>query len=228
MTINKRMIILASIVVVIILGLLFIYTSTRGYELNIRFSDQETKQTVKIYKADDTNPVKELTGPNYKTNLPKDEYTVVVEEGEKYKEFAKTFKLESSSTIDVGLIYKREYFDNILKPQEEVIKGVIRKSVSIPPGYEINNGSLLKDENWYGTTISVKNPSQLTIDATKADTYRVILQKTNGEWKLITVPPEISISSIKYPKVPKDIIKLANLVPVEINDQEQTRWQQEW
>jgi hypothetical protein len=217
-----------SLFFIVLLLLFFLYLNNRSYELKINFNNDIRPQVIKVYKASQPEPLKEVMGPEYKTQLPKGEYLIFVEETDKTKEYTTNFNIDKNSTLDINLIYRRDYLDKLLQPQEDEIKKIIERTVVLPAGYKINDGSLLGSPEWYGTTLSVGSPRQLKIDEKYADIYRVIVGKEKGVWRVRTLPPEIIISNITYKDIPKDVINLANLIPVDINDKEQTRWQSEW
>lgn len=72
--------------------------------------------------------------------------------------------------------------------------------------YTFEKGTLYNQASWFGTTLTPKdsNPSQ------SADVLRVVAKKAGNGWELVTKPPQIIISGVVYPDIPKDIVRDLN------------------
>lgn len=234
MFVTKKLIVIILVILLAMFASVFLYTNLQRNTLELNFIGQANTQTIKVYsykqdaQTQNNKPITELSAQNNKVDLRPGEYLVQSEDSREFKPYSQIINLESDTVININPSYKREYLNLLLKPQEAEIKNVIRRTINLPPGYKINNGSLLKDTNWYGTTLSVDDVSQLKINQKNADIYRVVLKKVNNLWEVVTLPPEIIISNITYKDIPKEIINLANLVPPDVNNPEELRWQNEW
>lgn len=71
--------------------------------------------------------------------------------------------------------------------------------------YIIGSEALYGKGEWYGAVLTYKGS-----DMMNRDTLRVLLQKKSGVWILRTTPPELLLSSKKYPDVPKSVLQSIN------------------
>jgi len=75
----------------------------------------------------------------------------------------------------------------------------------IKTSYIISEGQLYDKGEWYGTTLTYKGK-----DSLNRDTLRVLMQKKQGVWVLRTTPPQILLSTVEYPDVPKSVLVSIN------------------
>ena len=86
------------------------------------------------------------------------------------------------------------------------IKSVLTASYPlIATDYTINKGSLFDEGQWYGTTLTYHGK-----DTMNRDTLRVLMQKKDGIWILLTKPPVLLLSTEAFPNVPKKILQAIN------------------
>lgn len=93
-----------------------------------------------------------------------------------------------------------------LTSERDTIDGVlIEKYPLIATSYVINKGELYEEGKWYGTTLTYKGA-----DLDNRDTLRVLLEKKNGVWILLTTPPRPLLSVKEFPDVPKSVLQAIN------------------
>ena len=71
--------------------------------------------------------------------------------------------------------------------------------------YTIEQGQLFDKGQWFGTTLTY-----LGTDKDNRDTLRVVMQKKDGNWILLTKPPRPLLSAKDFPNVPVSILKKIN------------------
>ena len=71
--------------------------------------------------------------------------------------------------------------------------------------YMIEKERLFEQGQWYGAILTYKGT-----DSDNRDTLRLILQKKGEKWIIRTTPPQIIVSSVTYPDIPKTILDTLN------------------
>jgi hypothetical protein len=100
----------------------------------------------------------------------------------------------------------RQQLQQKLTDEMSVISGVLTAAYpKITTDYIISKGQLFDEGEWYGTTLSYRGS-----DTLNRDTLRVLMQKKNGVWILRTTPPQILLSTQKFPDVPREILQTVN------------------
>lgn len=89
--------------------------------------------------------------------------------------------------------------------EPEILKVINTNYPQIATSYVINKGKLYGDGSWYGTTLTYTGT-----DTMSRDTLRILMQKQGDDWKLLTTPPQILLSTVEFPDVPKEILKDIN------------------
>ena len=75
----------------------------------------------------------------------------------------------------------------------------------IPTTYTIEQGQLFDKGQWFGTTLTY-----LGTDKDNRDTLRVVMEKKDGNWILLSKPPRPLLSAKDFPNVPVSILKKIN------------------
>lgn len=70
-----------------------------------------------------------------------------------------------------------------------------------PAEYSVSNGQLFMRGEWYGALLE---------SSSGQDTLRFVMQKKGGKWAVVTDPPEIVLSSVVYPDIPKGVLRAVN------------------
>ena len=106
-----------------------------------------------------------------------------------------TVKQRSSSELDTQL-----------KIEQPTITSVLTAAYpKVATDYEMNQGQLFDQGEWYGTTLTYKGA-----DSMNRDTLRVLMQKKQGVWVLRTAPPQPLLSTVEFPDVPKSVLQTIN------------------
>lgn len=199
----------------------FVSGREKPQDLQITFTSGVIGAPVKIYSvaADDDvdssafitpkNLVKEV-GQNTTVSLKRGKYVVVSQTGTDYEVQKSTVTLgDKPEKVVINPGYTEQKLNAILNQEagntRQVITAALSPSIS---GFKILPGKMYEKGEWYATTI-VPNLSAEELRLSYTDTYRVVLHKTNGSWKLATLP-ELTLSSLTYPDIPKHILADVN------------------
>lgn len=102
-------------------------------------------------------------------------------------------------TLTVHPNYSIQTLDNLLAGEEPAIKQVLQsKYPQVGKTFSVSAGKLYQRGEWYATLLKPSDPSQ--------DTYRVVLQKKDNVWQIVTDPPEIVLSKVRFPTIPGDVV----------------------
>jgi len=139
----------------------------------------------------------------------------VIPEGEKVAkdEIAFTVKDEDMS-VSITPGYSREYLDELLKTEEAAINTAV--TAAYPTQMQtrtIEKGTIFKKGEWFGALL-VSNDPNLDLRS-QTDYYRIILNKADGEWKVVGMP-QLVLTTAEFKDVPDDILREVNkLAPTE-------------
>jgi hypothetical protein len=88
-------------------------------------------------------------------------------------------------------------------------KPALQKLMGTIPGvgtsFKTNDGKLYQDGTWYGAII-YPNVSAETLRTSYVDVFHVVAHKESGNWKIITNPPDLALSTRTYLNIPRDIL----------------------
>lgn len=169
--------------------------------------------TVDIYKVSESEehgtgsgelgqPVASFT-KNEERRLPRGEYLATLRETADYKPYTQRFALESTKfELTVSPDYKEQKLAAALPAEKSAILAALTAAYpQLTSLYTVQEGWLYKQGNWYATKLTAKSGS-----ATQGDTLRLVMHKENNAWKVITNPPDITISGPRYPMIPIEIL----------------------
>lgn len=115
---------------------------------------------------------------------------------------------ESPLTQIVDVPYTNAYLEEILNNEQASITEAI--NVHIPElagSYSIPISTLYGRGEWYGALLT-NNYGYETY--TYGDDLRLLMHKENGNWRVLTEPPQITLNTIDYPDTPREILKSIN------------------
>ncbi len=87
---------------------------------------------------------------------------------------------------------------------DDIQAAIVTKYPQLISQFYVDKGQLLRQGDWYVSTLTYKSS---TNDNPK-DRYKIIMQKTNGQWAVIDTP-QITPTKYNFPQVPTDVIKNA-------------------
>jgi hypothetical protein len=217
----KKYIVISFIIIAVLFITFAAFSYFRSYQtLTIKFNRNVSGSTISVYKKIDgskNNLVTQVVAPSEPLRLKKGDYAVVFS-GQEYADKEVSVKLsDSPENITIEPSYTTEKLAKILTTEKDSIHNAIKnKYPQTRNEYTIDQGKLYELGTWYGTKIHIKQTAEQERE-NYVDTYRIVLKKSGGNWEVVTVPPEIVLSSKKYPSIPKDILIDINKNPEKDN-----------
>lgn len=212
----KKIILLLFTVVIIIGAILFIMRIKSYQTVEIKSMEKNSGLVLDVYHHDHEEDISSTTKQepaissipgNMTFKLKNGGYRLVSRQNDKYEQVIIDFNVSGQSlSLDIVTSFSDKELASLLPKEKQTIDRTIMKTYPSLGGiFVINGGKLFKHGEWYATTLTSKSTSN-----SDNDTLRIILEKKNGNWDVITKPPDLVISNMKYPDVPKDVIKSTN------------------
>lgn len=210
---NRRLLALGFFVIVIIAGiLLFINYNNSFQKLTVTIEGNQNIQA-KMYLASSADGASETSHENTVITTIKNTETVRIKKGiyvivlpgqSDYKEVKKRVELADEK---ISITFDPDYTDSkltaLLQQQaNDIQQAIFEKYPSMPSLYNINPGKLYKHGDWYATTLIYKDQS----DDFLSDTLRLVVQKEDSAWIVVTNPPQIIVSKVVYPDIPSAVV----------------------
>ena len=204
--------------IVVIGGLVGVSILTSYQTLTITYAATNPPVKTSVYKllagnegglgqaVDPKNLIKEVTKTT-KFKLKKGSYAVVTSGSADYQTQAISVTLGGTAqTVGIDPTYSTAKLQSQLVKEQNALAQAVTASVpAFTSKYKISSGKLYQHGDWYGALI-VPNLTDNQLSTQYVDNYRLVAHKENGAWKVLTLPPELIISSFKYPNVPHDIL----------------------
>lgn len=210
-------------IILLITILLVIFGSFAGYNylnstqlLSIDLSTQVTNPTITISENTETSDSgSEVNYSNIgsEIKLKKGNYRVTFQ-AENFTEQNIDVSLDDQpETLTIAPTYTDEQLSKLLKSEGTNITKVINQQIpETTSTYEITDGKLYQLGEWYAARLSIKQTPEQERE-NYIDIYKIVLKKEGEQWKLVTKPPELIISSPKYPAIPEEILIDVNKNP---------------
>jgi hypothetical protein len=136
-------------------------------------------------------------------------YVAIIKSSPIYSGFTKSFLVEKKSApqnLNLSVTYSRQKLDQLLPLESAALRSaILRHYPSLPNRYSIDGLRLYGLGEWASALLKPNHK----VSSDQADIYRVVLSRTTS-WIVVTSPPEIIISSKKYPTIPKDVLSNLN------------------
>lgn len=199
---KRKILITLAILIVIITASAYAWFVIMSHR-DITFDVRRQPLTIKIVD-DNKNTVATFTN-SQKINLKDGEYTAYPSGGD-VDESAITFRTNSkNTTIVIDPSVSLTTLNNSLgEEREEIIAKIFEKYPENIAQFTIGRGEMLRQADWYITTLSYKNDS----NDNPRDVYKIILHKKDGVWEVVG-KPEIIPTKYNFPSVPSDVVKNA-------------------
>jgi len=190
------------------------YSYVNSFQLlTVTYSQKESPLTLYANPEDENSSPKEIqtvtSGEEMK--LKKGNYTLRAK-GKMIADYEKSISLKDEPiSTSVAYQYSENYLASLLLSEQIKISKVLLSAYpKLPNLYDQSRQKLYGRGDFYGEILTYKGD-----DSDNRDTLRVLMQKKNGKWIVITKPPQINLSIEEYPFVPKsaliDINQLATL-----------------
>ena len=196
------------IIIIVVFFLLFTWGGVSYYNsltyLRVSFINV---QKVDAYNSDNRqSPAYSITKSADDLKLKHGGYYIHAYGSDGYADTYKTVTMTSRhQSIDIKPYYSQAHLDTLLTSELSSIQSTLSNQFDNLPQYQVQKGTLYHFGEWYGTSLKY-----IGNDLFNADTLHVVLQKTNGQWKVVTTEPSISLSKLTYPDIPRDVIESFN------------------
>ena len=207
----KRLLLFASVVIVVGLIGLLIFTNYRNgrQQLTVTYTDS-LNAVVSVYAAIDDgtpNPTRKKGGvvavihPGKPVTISKGPHILIVT-GDNLSPLNYGFMLDNSpATKHIDISYSQDYLKKLLPGvNADVTALIIQKYSQISQLYTIDSGQLYGEGDWYGTNLTYKGSIP-----DNRDSLRIVAHKESGAWKLVTTAL-ITVSAITYPSIPRYVL----------------------
>lgn len=185
---------------------------------NVQFNLSDRTDSITVYSANETDddsdsaPVAAGSLDKSGTLRLKTGSYYVAPEGNDISSDSINIEITNDTTeIKVNPYYSEDYlakhFSNEIPDAHQTIAEKYPKIIS---DYQIEDGAFYQFGDWYGTSLSLKNPDR----GESPDTYGVILHKTDGEWQ-VAAAPNLVFKYDDNPKIPRGVVDAVNRV---VND----------
>ncbi|TAH36627.1 hypothetical protein EYC59_00420 [Candidatus Saccharibacteria bacterium] len=213
---KKKLVLLAILVVILVTGLLVFRQYKISFQkVTININNSSSTVRVGLYERKDIEGEPQKTGEELQTitsgetfKLKKGMY-VLVPKGEQLDPTPIRLTVQATPVnLTLDIPYTQEYLQQLLTSESAAIQTAITaKYPTLTKDYTLNPGLLYHRGEWYGTTIDNKiGPENNRF----GDTLRLVLQKKDGQWVVLSTPPEILLSAPNYPQVPVDFLRIIN------------------
>lgn len=210
---NKKKIILVTLAVLAVVSGLVLYNLYINSRQTVTLNYDRELFTLSLYDSDEVDHVITKKGSSIKMVAPGEVFTlskgtyVIEPSGENIK--ADPIILPVGDT-PVNQTIEIPYSDTLLKSslateRDQIMATLTRTLPANLSLYIIEPGKLYKRGEWYATTLTYKNKV-----SESRDTLRLVMKKEADRWSLATKPPQISLSSVIYKDIPKDILSDIN------------------
>ncbi|MEI6481542.1 MAG: hypothetical protein WCO19_04540 [Candidatus Saccharibacteria bacterium] len=184
-------------------------------EVTIKYESSDIKIAPSIYRyshdndkeLNESDKINKSVTNNVKLRLKKGEYKLISKGDQDYHDSQLIFNVgNNKSVVNFNPSFSDLKLTALLEIEQPNIKDTLLKNYpSINALYRVAPGKLLDHGDWYITTLI-----PLSQEPSNSDNLKVVIQKKNTSWVLVTKPPDIVISKLRYPNIPKNILDEAN------------------
>lgn len=202
---NKRLIIFASLVIIMFGVIIGFYIYNQSTDLTIHSTDHDFD--IVLITNNSTTTVK----PNQRTRLKKRQYKLQIV-SDKYAATEQTINLTHSTTINLNLDYSQKFATKFFKPDREQLTTIIKNQHS-----SIKIHKILFYQRGQYAIVGIYKPSHLSSGNVQSrirsyssrPIFKIIFKKTNNQWQQLS-QPELIFYHKNYNDIPKEILQLAN------------------
>ena len=129
-------------------------------------------------------------------------YSIVTKANNEYQEYSQQFTVvDQPINLEITPSYSPAKLQSTLASERTAILQAITTAYpQIESLYTIETGWLYEKGDWYATKLVHKGGGN------QSDTLRLVAQKQDGSWKVITNPPDITVSQAQYPDIPQAVV----------------------
>lgn len=215
---RKRLILLAFVLLVVMLGLVGLSYIRSKQKLTIVFDANISGVSVALYRVttqnddispegriDKSNPIKELTSGET-MSIKKGNYVLIASGSSDYSKQVISVELGNKpQSLTINPFYTETKLEQLLAADKDKLLALIVSTFPVAANYDIGAGTLYERGEWYATTLRPKQTAEEE-RLGYIDVYRLVAHKESGTWKIVTIPPELIINTHNYPNIPRDIL----------------------
>lgn len=144
---------------------------------------------------------------NKTLRLKKKSYIVISQPSDQFAEFKEIVDLSNGNkTVYIKAAFSDKKLQKDLASSANTVQqALIDKFPNLNNLYTISEGRLHEQGQWYTTLLVSKSKDMLN-----NDTLRAVLKKNDNQWVVVTIPPEITVSTVKYPDIPRAVADAVN------------------
>lgn len=191
-----------TIAILIAAALAYMYISSFT---NVTFHFDSSKGSILL-----TDSAKKTYTPtsDLQMRLKKGEYTLA-EKGNNLANNTRIITIDNkSSEVAIDFSYTKQYLQSLYENEQLAIyAAILQVYPKIQSDYTISGGRLYGQGNWFGAALVYNNRQ-----SDNRDTLRIIVEKQDDTWEVISTPPTPILSTKTYPNVPYGILKAINQV----------------
>ncbi len=154
----------------------------------------DKKQPVKVFKESGEN-----------VRLLKGKYVIYYEGKTGYENKYIYVDLNDSVKLSINPFYSDDKLVAILTDEQVSINEAINSNVHNINKYQLSEGELLNNGDWYVTTMKY-----IGEDFRNYDSLKIILHKNNGSWEVIKPGPQIQFGYDTHKNIPENVIDSVN------------------
>ena len=204
---RKLIIVLLTVLVLITGGLGWLQHQNSFQNLSVTLDPQI--KSADIYQSEGEGHVPDSESPSthlstsQELRLKKGSYVLVTDATGDFSPQTIYFDLQDKKiNFTVAPNYSGQKLQDLLISEQVLIDQEFNSRYpNKPAGYSVSNGQLFMRGEWYGA---------LLVSSSGQDSLRFVMQKRDGKWTGATDPPEIVLSAVVYPGIPKEILQAVN------------------
>lgn len=199
---------------IVILGIVLVvnyFLSFKDVSFEVKNPNKDS-YTLKVYPSEGHD----LTISQYETKTPKHtlnsdatvslrtgEYVAIVNGNDDLKPQIAEFDVSDNTSVSFTLQYAEKKLATLLSEERNTIRGVIYKRFpSLKPNaniWKFIDDKLHEQGQWYTATFRERADKH-------SDIYRLVAEKKDGIWQVVTDPPDLVITTNNYPSVPRAVL----------------------
>ena len=208
---NKRSLFFATLVFcVVIAGVFLLSKLTQKDQFTLTIKSMGNATSIDLHA-----PLYENEGVSYDKNKPpllkisavgtyslaKGQYVYAATGIEGYKEEVGEITMTSNQELSVSLEISEQKLAERLPSESPAVEAAIRARYPTQMNvYRLENGKLHNNGEWFSGKLIPTTEQDIRSE------LRIVLQKNNGQWSIVSEPPDIILSSQKYPQIPKELL----------------------
>lgn len=202
--------IIIAFVVLVVFWVIGYFTSFKDISFEV-VNPNNDQYSLKVYESIghdlsisqyDSETPKHTFSSNQTVSLRTGEYVSIIT-GEGIEPQISEFGVTDDTTNTYVLRYSEAKLKSILREQHSEIRNAVYKYFpTLKPNaniWKFIDEKLHEQGQWYTATFRERKDPH-------ADIYRLVVEKNNDTWQVVTDPPDLVITANRYPTVPRNVL----------------------